>query len=400
MSVQTLSRTLVNKFLVRPLPKPYCHEGGDCYSVPLPALRGYADDESNPRRSTLTLYEDGLPLHQPHFTIGEIRGLGIGRYAHWEGRLYFSSTDNTNPNKNGRRYEYSISPWLYKRRVERPELDPGLPINHRKRDSTDAKIREDVAYALSTGGAMLHSIRKLGVPLAGKTVMEIGPGINVGVSMMLAAHGAKPVVVDRFLAPWDGDYHGRFYDMLRQELIRTNPAVDPRPLAALIEARGYPESIIQRVSASLEKVPLPDGYCDFVWSNAVLEHLYNLDASFAQLYRVTKPGGHHLHQVDFRDHRNFNKPLEYLMFSDETFHKTFEKLHSDCGNRWRPEEMTERLVAAGFEIVELLPTEYVRPEYFRGFLPRLRISGSRYQHWPEDRLQILGGRYTLRRPDH
>src|SRR5258708_1096718 len=102
MSVKSLSRVLVNKFLVRPVPTPFRHEGGDCWSAPMPALRRYADDESGPRRSTLTLYEDGLPLQQPHYTIGEIRGLGIGRYAHWEDRLYFSSTDNTDPTENDR----------------------------------------------------------------------------------------------------------------------------------------------------------------------------------------------------------------------------------------------------------------------------------------------------------
>jgi SAM-dependent methyltransferase len=389
---------LVNKFLVRLVPQPYWHEGGDCWSAAMPALRRYADDESGPRRSTLTLYEDGLPLQQPHYTIGEIKGLGIGRYAHWEDRLYFSSSDNSDPTTNGRRYEYSVSPWLYRRRVQRPELDPGLPVNHRKRDCSDEQICKDVAYAMSVGGGFFKAIRQLGVPVGGKTVLEIGPGINMGCQMVLAAHGAKPVVVDRFLAPWDRDYHGRFYEHLKQELARTDPLADLRPLNALLKAHDYPKHVIQRVSSSLEKVPLPDAYCDFVWSNAVLEHVYNLDASFTQLYRLTKPGGYNLHQVDFRDHRNFDKPLEYLLFSDKDFETTFENAHSDCGNRWRVEEMTERLVAAGFEIVDLIATEIIKPEYLASLLPRLRTSGSRYQDWPVDRLQILGGLYTLRRP--
>jgi SAM-dependent methyltransferase len=346
----------------------------------------------------LTLYEDGLPLQQPHYTIGEIRGLGIGRYAHWEDRLYFSSTDNSDPTTNGRRYEYSISPWLYKRRVQRPELDPGLPVNHRKRDCSEEKIREDVAYALGVGNSLVKAIRVLGVPLAGKTVLEIGPGINMGCSMILAAYGAKPVVVDRFLAPWDREYHGKFYARLRQELSAIDPTADMRPLTALIETRGYTDRAIHRVSASLEKAPLPEASCDFIWSNAVLEHVYDLDDSFRCLYRLTKPGGYNLHQVDFRDHRNFDKPLEYLLFSDEDFQTTFENAHSDCGNRWRLEEMTDRLVGAGFEVVDFIATETSRPEYLRGLLPRLRTCGSRYQDWPEDKLHILGGRYTLRRP--
>jgi SAM-dependent methyltransferase len=398
MNLKMLSRQLVNSFLLRPLPRPFRHEGGDCWSAGLPALARYADDAANPRRSTLTLYEDGVPLQQPHSTIEEIRGLGIGRYLHWEGRLLFSATDSSDPNRNGRLYQYSISPWLYRRRVERPEIDPSQPVNFRKRDCSIEKIRSDVAYALQVGGNFLRVVRRLGVPLAGRTVLEIGPGINMGCPMMFAAYGARPIVADRFLAPWDRGYHGRFYDLLRKELQRLDPNADIRPLTVLLDAQDYPAEIIQRVDASLESLPLADDSCDFVVSNAVVEHLYDLDASFAQLYRVTRPGGYNLHQVDFRDHRNFDKPLEYLLLDDELFRLTFESSHSGCGNRWRVEETTERLQAAGFLIREFDANGRCRPEYLHQFVPRLRASGSRYHDWPEDRLWTIGGLYTLQKP--
>ncbi|HMF10922.1 MAG TPA: methyltransferase domain-containing protein [Gemmataceae bacterium] len=396
--MRSLPRFVVNRFLVRQLPRPFRHEGGDCYSAGLPALLRYADDESVSHRSTLALYEDGLPLQQPHCSINAIRELGIGRYAHWEDRLYFSTTDNSDPNINGRDYDYSISPWLYRRRVHRPELDPGLPVNHRKRDCTEEKFRADVAYALSNGRDVIAAIQRLGMSVAGKTFLEIGPGINMGCPLVVAAYGAKPIVVDRFLAPWDRSYHGQFYARLREELKRTDPGADVRPLTAVLEARGYPEDVIRRISAPLETAPLPDGHCDFVRSNAVLEHVFDLDASFSQLYRVTRPGGYHLHQVDFRDHRNFDRPLEYLLISERDFAATFEEAHSGCGNRWRVEEMTERFLAAGFELMNFHPTEFVKSEYLRTFVPRLRRCGSRYRDWPEDKLQVLGGHYTLRRP--
>src|SRR5262249_10088295 len=341
-----------------------------------------ANDEVHPRRSTLTLYENGIPLQQPHCTPEEIRTLGIGRYAHWKDRLLFSTTDNSDPNRNRCMYEYSISPLLYHPRVEGREIDPSRPVNHRKRDCSWEKIRSDVEYTLRVGGNLLQSIRALGVSLAGKTVLEIGPGINMGCAMLLAAYGAKPIVVDRFLAPWDRGYHAGFYDLLRKELARTDPSADLRPLTALFEAGGYPARVIRRVAASVESMPLPDDSCDVFLSNAVVEHLYDLDSSFAQLYRVTRPGGYNLHQVDFRDHRNFDKPLEYLLLDDELFRMTFESSHSGCGNRWRPEETTQRFVAAGFEVVEFLANGFCRPEYLREFLPRLRTSSSRYQDWP------------------
>jgi hypothetical protein len=40
--------------------------------------------------------------HAPH---AEIVRDGAGRYSHWGSYLYFSSLDNSDPNRNGRRYE-------------------------------------------------------------------------------------------------------------------------------------------------------------------------------------------------------------------------------------------------------------------------------------------------------
>lgn len=54
--------------------------------------------------SMLILLEDGMPLAAPHTAHHEIRRLGCGRYSHWGRYIYFSSSDNTDPRRNGRFY--------------------------------------------------------------------------------------------------------------------------------------------------------------------------------------------------------------------------------------------------------------------------------------------------------
>jgi predicted O-methyltransferase YrrM len=66
--------------------------------------------------SSLIVLEDGIPLLQAHALHDEIRQLGAGRYSHWTFRggadrngaayreVLFSSSDNSDPNENGRRY--------------------------------------------------------------------------------------------------------------------------------------------------------------------------------------------------------------------------------------------------------------------------------------------------------
>jgi SAM-dependent methyltransferase len=76
------------------------------YAVDLSHLSHAADTSSAPKRSRLMLYEDGIPLGLAHSTHDHIRTYGLGRFSHWDDRLYFSASDCTNPNFNGRSYSY------------------------------------------------------------------------------------------------------------------------------------------------------------------------------------------------------------------------------------------------------------------------------------------------------
>lgn len=64
------------------------------------------DDETHPRRSRLMLYEDGVPVGFAHQPFSNVMAYGGGRYRHTADGLVFSTTDNTDPNVNGR--EYSV----------------------------------------------------------------------------------------------------------------------------------------------------------------------------------------------------------------------------------------------------------------------------------------------------
>lgn len=65
-----------------------------------------SDTTSAPKASNLKVYEDGMPLGPSHAQHGDIREWGQGRYSHWGDSLYFSSSDNTDPRTNKRRYTY------------------------------------------------------------------------------------------------------------------------------------------------------------------------------------------------------------------------------------------------------------------------------------------------------
>lgn len=71
-------------------------------SVPLPNM---ADTPDQPLRSPIVIYEDGKPLGPSHIVHSDIAKLGDGRFSHWTGiGFIFSSSDNSDPNLNGRTY--------------------------------------------------------------------------------------------------------------------------------------------------------------------------------------------------------------------------------------------------------------------------------------------------------
>jgi hypothetical protein len=83
---------------------PFASDGGKAFVAHIWAPE--ADTNEMPRRSTLVLCEDQKRLGPAHTLHEDIRGTGRGRYSHWSSDVIFSSSDNSDPNTNQRRYSY------------------------------------------------------------------------------------------------------------------------------------------------------------------------------------------------------------------------------------------------------------------------------------------------------
>ncbi len=173
--------------------------------------------------------------------------------------------------------------------------------------------------------------------------------------------------------------------------------IDPTPLDRVLSQGHYPPESITLCSCSLEKLSENiDKSVDVVVSNAVFEHLFDLESAFYHLARITKPGGLGIHQVDFRDHRNYSRPLEHLLLKDEEFYGKFKARQGEFGNRYRPQEMQELLELSGFEVKEFRPDIFTEEEYLIEFLERLRQARkSRYCDYPAENLRFLSGRFHV-----
>jgi len=338
------------------------------------------------------LYENGVPFGEPHVPHQYIRTEGGGLFSHWQDFLFFSTSDNSDPNANGRRYSYTVSRELY--RPPSRVWSNSRPINLSQRDASPEAIATDVAYALDVGRNILSWLKEFG-EVRGKVILEIGPGINFGPILFLACYGAIPIVSDRFLAPWDAEYHPEFYRRLRDEIRRQHPELDLGPIDSMLDSGTYPPDVLSRVEVGVESLSLDSDSVDIVVSNAVLEHLEDHAQAFFQLYRITKPGGWGVHQVDFRYHRSFDRPLEHLLLSPSDFERAAGAFR-DYGTYLRPFDMADLFRATGFEVRELRPNLFASPEYLQDILSRLRKA--RYRATSTRKLRILGGLFVVRKP--
>lgn len=84
---------------------PFIHAGGAAYIAELPRFNDLADSNDEPFQSPLILQENELPIGSAHERHSDIATLGGGRYSHWKDQgLVFSSSDNSDPNQNWKRY--------------------------------------------------------------------------------------------------------------------------------------------------------------------------------------------------------------------------------------------------------------------------------------------------------
>jgi hypothetical protein len=139
---------------------------------------------------------------------------------------------------------------------------------------------------------------------------------------------------------------------------------------------------------------------DFVYSNAVLENVVDMRRVAHELARVSKVGAWSAHQIDWRDHRDFSRPLEHLTLSDKNFLRVAEAADwkFQFGNRLRSIEFRALFEDAGFEVIDRETNIWAEKDYFADVFPRIRAClGSSYAAWPEVDLSRISGRFYVKK---
>ena len=140
---------------------------------------------------------------------------------------------------------------------------------------------------------------------------------------------------------------------------------------------------------SLETVP--DGQVDFLFSQAVLEHIRLADFKnmVKQMRRVLKPTGVASHQIDFKDH--LQQGLNHLRFSSQVWESEFMARSGFYTNRLTWPSMQKIFQAAGFSVElrssTLWPNGLPTPQHKMAYP---------FKTMPSDDLMMMGAHVLLR----
>ncbi len=144
-------------------------------------------------------------------------------------------------------------------------------------------------------------------------VLEIGPGGNTAVAELFLAAGAE-----------------------------TATCIDVTQWAAPSPAVRYV------CPAGIETVQFPPDSFDFIYSQAVMEHVHDPRAAYRNMATLLRRGGITSHQIDLRDHRDFSNPLSFLAYSERTWQLMYSR-RLWYTNRWRRGQHVVTMRDSGLE---------------------------------------------------
>lgn len=247
-----------------------------------------------------------------------------------------------------------------------------------------------------TNVAMSFLCRLQGGPssLAGKAILEIGYGQAPVFGVIARGLHAQSYSVEYSGTMWLSRLHVPFYEALHARLAHISAAgtlgqrFDSHAATAWGRSCGLANrakdgmKLLTTTSERLEGVP--DNSIDLSVSNAVFEHIADVNATFAALSRVSRLGGLTCHQVDLRHHKNFLRPWDFLLIPNHRW-QAADGLHS--GNRLRLHEFLDAAHHWGWRTVAVnLQHERASKEaqsYAAKTLSQLRrCARCKYQNWP------------------
>ena len=192
--------------------------------------------------------------------------------------------------------------------------------------------------------------------IKGKNVLELGPGADLGVGLILLAKGVRKYsAID--VNPLIYKVPKGFYDSLFTEITKRIPCANINDLKYQLqlfyEGRNDRLNYIYDKNFSFSR--LQSEMIDIVFSQAAFEHFDNIENTLRNVSEIVSDGGWILSVIDFQTHTRWIRerdPLNIYRYSDKIY-----KILSFKGipNRLRPDDYIRYLEKFGWKDIKFVP---------------------------------------------
>jgi 2-polyprenyl-3-methyl-5-hydroxy-6-metoxy-1,4-benzoquinol methylase len=255
--------------------------------------------------------------------------------------------------------------------------------------------QQTVIYATNVASNMRGDVEGCLGELEGARILEIGPGWSLANGLLAVAGGAESYVA--------ADPHpvttfdSWFYRGLRAMTVEQgDPAVAARfdAVVDVSAARArFDEERVRLLPVDAAELPLEDASLDVVVSNSVLEHVHRPAEVARETARVLSPGGWAVHQIDLRDHRDFDAPWEFLCYDRADWEQLLAEYSFEYTNRLRLGDWDALFREAGLDV------EARRIDKQAPVTPELRARlHADYARRSDEDLSALSVKFILRKP--
>jgi SAM-dependent methyltransferase len=261
---------------------------------------------------------------------------------------------------------------------------------HQPRDFSSTQIKKSVEYDLSVVRSWikhLTSYTQDHYSLKDKTVLELGPGPDLGIGLTLLSQGVKTyTALDKnyLIKTTPAEFYTELFNHLSTlPEVGNQVPILKQQLATTLQGKNDRLNYIVDSNFSMKKIP--EHSIDIVFSQAAFEHFDDSYKTIQDLNAVVHPGTLFIAEVGPLTHTRWlidHDPQNIYRFSN-AFYKacTF----SGIPNRVRPYQFIEALEQAGWTNIQVLPLKVLDEQSTTRLLPHLN---KQFQD-PKNQMEIL-----------
>jgi SAM-dependent methyltransferase len=209
--------------------------------------------------------------------------------------------------------------------------------------------------------------------VSGKRILELGPGADLGIGLILLAMGAKKynsLDINNLVDTVPDQFYTSLFDIIDKQ---HNSVVPRQELESQLEATtsGNNHELNYICDPTFDMSRFREENIDLVLSNAAFEHFDDIPNTFAQLSSIVRPGGILLAEVDLSTHTRWIRdrdPLNIYRYSSLYYRMT---KFSGTPNRFRPSQYTSLLKENGWSDIRVIPYRTLDTDYVSNVQPKL-----------------------------